>query len=714
MRTEQDIFDELATLCASPGYVHAIAFICFRDNIVRYAGEMTAEDMRHLFSTTRLIRTEISTLIGLLIKKDVDYALPTAAVLQQYLDRTEALLEEMHQAIGKQMFIGLDPKEVIEKGLNSLSRGEALREPIFYGGGSAYSFQYRDFSLRKYAADDEWLQSNKGFTIQTARDVVDAVRKVQTERLSRMVSALRHLHPDEWTMLPGFMFTLQELSEVSGMDKLVVERVLTAFTVPEGEKNQNFRELHDFNVANAMPLLRARDGALILFEQYSLAEALYESPFYWMSSDRNYTNTAMLHRGRFTEEFSRERLQRVFGKNNAHSNVDIYESKDRKCGEIDVLVLFGNRAIVLQAKSKRLTLEARRGNDRQIKEDFQKSVQDSYDQGSKCAKLLGNPKYKLIDANSQEIAVPATLKEVYILCVVSDCYPALNFQAQQLLKFEKTETIQPPLITDVFTLDAMTEMLESPLYFLSYINRRTGYYDRLLARDELTILSYHLKRNLWIEDTYDDVLLDDNFSADLDVAMAVRRDKVPGERTPKGILTRVSGTVLGRIVKQIEASADSRTIDLGLMLLRLSEYAIVQISRGIEATASKAQQDGKSHDITVGLGEAETGLTVHCNDEPIFVAARRLQKHCAMRKYAQKADSWFGICLSPGNTSVRFGVNLEYEWKPNVKMDAITRSLSKTGNSANKTGSVERKRTVGRNEPCPCGSGLKYKKCCLK
>lgn len=22
--------------------------------------------------------------------------------------------------------------------------------------------------------------------------------------------------------------------------------------------------------------------------------------------------------------------------------------------------------------------------------------------------------------------------------------------------------------------------------------------------------------------------------------------------------------------------------------------------------------------------------------------------------------------------------------------------------------------TVGRNDPCPCGSGLKYKKCCLK
>jgi hypothetical protein len=714
MRSEQSIFDDLATLCTSPGYVHAIAYVCFRDSIIRYAGEMTAEDMRHLFSMTHLIRTEISSLIGLLIKKEIDYALPAAGVLQQYLERTDALLEEMHHAIAENIFAGLNPEEVFKKRLNPFSRGEVLREPIFYSGESAYSFQYRDFSPRKYGADDEWLKSNKGFTIQSARDVVEALRKVQTDRLSAAMRGFGHLHPDEWTMLPGFVFTSQEVSKASGIDNSLVEAVLAAFTLPEGEKNENFRNLHDFNVANATPLLHTRDGAFILFQQYSLAEALYESPFYWMNSDRNYANAAMLHRGRFTEEFSRERLERVFGKDNVHSNVDIYESKGGKSAEIDVLVLFGNRAIVLQAKSKRLTLEARRGNDGQIKEDFQKSVQDSYDQGYKCAKLLSNPKCKLVDANSREIAIPKRLKEVYILCVVSDCYPALNFQAQQLLKFERTEGIQPPLITDVFTLDTMAEMLESPLRFLSYVNRRTGYYDKLIARDELTILSYHLKRNLWIEDKYDDVMIEDDFSADLDVAMAVRRDNVPGKRTPDGILTRVAETVLGRIVTQIEARADARTIDLGLMLLRLSENAVVQISGGIDEIASKARQDGKSHDITVPLGEAGTGLTVHCNDEGNFVALRRLQRHCEMRKYTQKAGSWFGICLSPGDTSVRFGLNLDHEWRPNVKMDAITRDLPKTGNSPGRIRSVGCKSKVGRNEPCPCGSGLKYKKCCLR
>ena len=125
-------------------------------------------------------------------------------------------------------------------------------------------------------------------------------------------------------------------------------------------------------------------------------------------------------------------------------------------------------------------------------------------------------------------------------------------------------------------------------------------------------------------------------------------------------------------------------------------------------------QDGKSHDITVPLGEAGIGLTVHCNDEPVFLASRRLQRHCAVRKYTQKARSWFGICLSPGDTSVRFGLNLDYEWRPDVKMEAITRDLPKAGNSANRIGTVGRKSKVGRNELCPCGSGLKYKKCCLK
>ena len=142
-----------------------------------------------------------------------------------------------------------------------------------------------------------------------------------------------------------------------------------------------------------------------------------------MGADKTYSPTALNHRGLFTEEFSRERLEDVFGKKHVYANVHIVESKGRRLGEIDVLVVFGDRAIVLQAKSKRLTLESRRGNDKQIQDDFKKSVQDAYDQGYLCASVLNDTNYQLKDAAGNGVPLPVPLKEIYVLCVVSDHYP---------------------------------------------------------------------------------------------------------------------------------------------------------------------------------------------------------------------------------------------------------------------------------------------------
>jgi Nuclease-related domain len=556
MRTERTIFGELASLCSSPGYIHAIAYLCFRDNIIGYSGEMKAEDMQHLFAKSRLIRTETSTLIGLMLKQEIDWIAPTPPVLEKYLQTTEALLEEIHHAMSAPFWQGLDPAKIAEKDFNPFTSGSALREPIFYGGESAYRFQYRDFSPAKYARDDQWLVANKGFSIHDARNVVYAISRLHDEKAIATLRSMRESTPDTWTFLPGNTFSAQEVSDQAHIDLAIVERILSAFAVPPGTRNEHFTALHDFNIANASPLIRTPEGTYLIFHIYSLVEALYEAPFYWMGADNAYVSTAMQNRGLFTEQFAVERLSRVFGASNVLSNIDIYESKGNKLAEIDVLVLFGNRALVLQAKSKRLTLEARRGNDRQIKDDFKKSIQDSSDQAYRCAKLLVERKCSFKDAAGNEVTLPASLKRIYVLCLISDHYPALSFQARQFLSFAPTETISPPFVMDAFALDAMTEMLSSPLQLLSYIDRRTGYTDKLMASHELTILSYHLKKNLWVNEEHDLVMLDDDISADLDLAMLVRREGVPGKGTPDGILTRFAATPLGRMVNAIEARPD--------------------------------------------------------------------------------------------------------------------------------------------------------------
>lgn len=65
----------------------------------------------------------------------------------------------------------------------------------------------------------------------------------------------------------------------------------------------------------------------------------------------------------FTETFCKEKLEAIFGKNRVVSNIDIIDPKKNKAGEIDVLAIFVDGAIILQAKSKRLTIEAKKGND---------------------------------------------------------------------------------------------------------------------------------------------------------------------------------------------------------------------------------------------------------------------------------------------------------------------------------------------------------------
>ena len=271
-RAEQEIFDELAGLCASPGYAHAIAYLCSRDNMIWYSGEMKSKDMQHLFSKSRLIRTETSTLIGLMLKSPIDVTLPQPPVLEKYIEATEALLEEIHHAMSVSFWQDIDPTVIAEAGFNPFTRGAALREPIFYGGESAYSFQYRDFSPAKYANDDPWLIANKGFSIQEARNIVFAVSRLQDEKAIAVMRAMRGKAQETWTFLPGNAFLVQEVADYGHIDPVIVDRVLSAFAVLPGVTNEQFKALHDFNIANASPLIRMPDGNFLLFHIYSLVE----------------------------------------------------------------------------------------------------------------------------------------------------------------------------------------------------------------------------------------------------------------------------------------------------------------------------------------------------------------------------------------------------------------------------------------------------------
>lgn len=712
VRPELEIFADLAQLCASPGYVHSIGYFSFRDNIIRYRENLDVEAMASEYDPERLLRTEIATLIGLMVQQPIDDSLPSPPLFQEYIDRTQALLKELHHALSSSWFEGMSVTDGTVTRTEPLWTGRDLREPFFYSGESAYGFQYRALAVQKYKTDNGWLMSRKGFGIEDAVAVAQAAAVILTERQMANQKAMRKLPPDQWTMLPGFVFSVEDIQANSGLDSTRIEAVLDAFTLPENDRNTRFTALHDFNAMNATPLLRWEGRQYLLLQHYSLLEAIYESPIFWMMADKAYKPTAIAHRGAFTETFAADCLEKVFKPTRVFRNIDIYRPDGNRLGEIDVLAIFGKRAVLVQAKSKRLTIEARKGNDLQIKDDFKKAVQDAADQAYLCAVALLDPAYKLKDTRGHVIEFPRAFNIVHPLCIVSDHYPALAFQARHFLRGQSSEQIAPPIVTDVFALDVMAEMLASPLHFLHYLTLRTRFGHKLTMSHELTQLGEHLARNLWFDDKYDMVTLADDIATHLDIAMLVRREGVPGERTPEGILTRLKDTTFGRLLGQIEDTDDPDVGELGLLLLQLGEDTARNLGAGIDAISKAAQRDRHPHDLSLLLGEGESGLTVHCRYLDNLDAMPKLLAHCQMRKYSTKSDSWYGLLVDPDTLDIRTGVGSHEPWRFDPRMEELAKQWPLRQPVPLNRLKQQLTRKVGRNEPCPCGSGRKYKHCC--
>lgn len=672
IRSEQEIFHDLELLCASPGYAHAIAYFVWRDTTITYNKNVSVETVVELYTRNDIIiRSEMSMLIGLMCKASLDTNMPPPETLQGYIDKTELLLEELHQSM-----ISLFPPKNSEN--NYFENGNVLREAIFYGGVSAYDFQYKDLSVKKYSKDNDWFEKKKGYSVEQASLVISSIFKIRNYKLNRLYNDFRLLPPDDWSLLPALMFSVEEVSQESCLSKVITQAVIDSFVSPKDMDNKKFCAVDDFNIMNAYPVIALEDNNYILFQNYSLVSAFYETPFFWFNDDSSYRDIAVKHRGDFTEEFTAERLKLVFGANRVYQNINI-GSKKKKIGEIDILVVYGNRAIIVQAKSKKLTIAARKGNVQIIKDDFKKAIQDAYDQCVECTQLLCDASNKLFHADGSELHIPRDYKEIYPICIVSDYYPTLSIQSRQFLDYIKTEKIMPPFVIDIFFLDVMTEMLQTPLYFLSYLDRRAKYNEKLISLYELSILSYHLAVNLNFDDKeYSLVQIIDTCRIDVDVAMSVRREGVPGGATPEGILTKHKNTFWSKVIHDVEKIENNWSIELGLLFLTYSENNIDTINQEVKKISNLSMSDMSNHDISAFGDTNLPGLTIHCNTDSDDSAKELLENHCLARKYVCKAKKWLAVCIDPFSLDIRFGLFLDYKWEHDNTMDVLTQEMPST------------------------------------
>ncbi len=248
--------------------------------------------------------------------------------------------------------------------------GDTITEPMFYGGSGAYDFQYLELTPKKYARDSEWIQTNKGFSLKTAAEIATFLKKlVEEKRRQRGKPKLFNDFYEKSFRL--FAFSKTDLASFAKED---VEAFISAFSLVPGSVNSGFKEVGQYNTFNSHPIIRLGEDLFFVPATFLLTQSLYESPFYWMYSDNAYRDTAAENRGKTTEEIAFEMLQPVFAEG-LYKNIKVARSRTEDATDIDILGVAGNKAVVFQVKSKRLTELARRGSTEKLKEDFSEAIQ---------------------------------------------------------------------------------------------------------------------------------------------------------------------------------------------------------------------------------------------------------------------------------------------------------------------------------------------------
>ena len=280
-RSEAEIFSDIERLCSSDGFVHAFAYLIFRNNTIRYSTQVTAQAFDHQYEPGHLVRSELNLLFGLIVKRPVSIARPAPERMQTLLDEAQKLLAELHQSIielcDAAFWAHLANPEP-ERDL--LSSGLFLRQAMFYDGESAYDFQYIDLSCLKFGNDKDWLEQHKGFAPADALEIATAIIEIQNSRISSINSDFRKIHPDDLDFLNPLSFTLEEVVAKTKLDESRVRRFLAEYSIESATMtNTAYIAPSEFNEVTARPILKRSDGKLVLFSQYGLAEALYTTPY---------------------------------------------------------------------------------------------------------------------------------------------------------------------------------------------------------------------------------------------------------------------------------------------------------------------------------------------------------------------------------------------------------------------------------------------------
>lgn len=694
-RSKEEIIAELEKLATEPGFIYSFCTLLLE--LFLHPHEAADIDWHK-----RLSFQELSFLGGLMIKQKINLQIPEEEIFKARIDKVHELFHELHVAFSKPFFNQLirymrkdSSREEVK---SAFASAESMVEPIFYGGCGAYDFQYVELAKERYGADKDWIKTAKKLEIEKLGEFFFSLKKLQVEKINSRTK-IDTFEKGCQEILSVFTFTRKDFPEFSDDE---VKNFLDCFSLFPGRVNEKLRMPGQYNVLDSHPIVCLNDDLYFLPIAYNLAQSIYESPYYWMQGDQKYAPAAGDHRGIATSDLVYRMLAGVFGQSNVYKNVRVLRKKKETLTDIDVLAIAGNKAVVVQAKSKKLTELSRLGNEQELQSDFKVAVQEAYEQGLISRKAVLEKNVSLVDEKGNPIHLDEAIDDAYILCATADHYPALTIQVDTYLKKAKSNPL--PIAVSVFDLDILCFYLKDPFEFLYYIRQRTSLCEYFRAASEISYLAFHLNQKLFKLPGEGKILIQEDVSQLIDAHFPVARGYVPQNPSATRLHSKWSNPKFEQVISQIKQSGNPRFTDAIFYLYDLAGSGADDLISLMEEVKSKSLKDGQSHNASMVFERGQSGVTFVCEVDKAEHLHERLFKLSVLRKYKSKAGLWLGLgCLKDSPNLVDGSIFNKQPWRYDENLE----KGSLTGGQLR----IPKRVKIGRNAPCFCGSGLKFKKC---
>lgn len=627
-RAIQVVFDDLRALTQTDGSLHHISKLIQRDwflTVDMKEGKILGDPAKR-WSLSRLNNNELMLLLGTAVQSQTHRTFSVLPQDQEFEGSADRLLREFHDAVTLD-FISQNPTQFdhSEMKINAIAR-----EAIYYGADSFFISQFEKFARYRYKDDSEWLLVNAGIsirpTLQIARFIIDRINL----QMTYVANIYKESGPLDFGTLSRMLSITKDILRKEFGSK--TDSFLAHFSSRAFNANQSFDNPFAVNQVNNAPLLDLGDFIYVPNE-YRLMGSIYESPFYWTMADRAYRDKASSNRGKFVEKTASATFRKVFGEAYVYENVAIKEGKNT-VAEADVLVAFGEFVIVVQAKSKRITMKARAGDAEALKTDFQGAIQDPYDQAFRFIELIESGS-QCTAANGQSIDLP-NIKRAFPVVLLSDGFPGMTLLSHMMLKRDKAVA---PVIWDIAVLHTVTEILPTPVDFLFYLKCRSEAFDNISSDSEYNYLGYHLKLKLTKPSDCDFMQIDRDFAASVDDYMVAKELGAPAEQ-PIGILDRLKIPIISDLLTALK-SAPPELVGIVIELYDFSSTSLEQFGKQIAGMRKevRAGKVFKSASIQTPSGGI-TYLVAQKNDVRTKDAAQAIGHKY---KYETRSDRWYVI-----------------------------------------------------------------------